>query len=111
MAPAAVRPIVDLWADQTTELGATYRWVQVFENRGEAMGASNPHPHGQIWAGSALPREAEREEATQRRHFAATDRRLLLDYAAQETGGPRVVLENDDWLASSRSGPSGRSRR
>ena len=37
--------------------GERYRWVQVFENRGEAMGASNPHPHGQIWAGSALPHE------------------------------------------------------
>ena len=41
-----------------TELGERYRWVQVFENRGAAMGASNPHPHGQIWAGDALPVEA-----------------------------------------------------
>jgi UDPglucose--hexose-1-phosphate uridylyltransferase len=98
MTPADVRRIVDLWGDQTTELAATYRWVQVFENRGEAMGASNPHPHGQIWAGSALPREAAREDAGQRRHEAETGRRLLLDYAAQESGGPRVVVENDDWL-------------
>jgi UDPglucose--hexose-1-phosphate uridylyltransferase len=98
MSPTDVAGVIDLWADQTTELGATYRWVQVFENRGEAMGASNPHPHGQIWAGSALPVEADREDATQRRHFAATGRPLLLDYAAQEAGGPRVVVENDDWL-------------
>ncbi len=98
MPPPGVRRIVDLWGDQTTELGATYRWVQVFENRGEAMGASNPHPHGQIWAGSALPREASREDAAQRAHFAATGRRLLLDYTAQESGGPRVVVENADWL-------------
>ena len=56
-APEVVR-VIDVWADQTAELGATYRWVQVFENRGEAMGASNPHPHGQIWAGTALPVEA-----------------------------------------------------
>lgn len=98
MNPADVRRIVDLWSDQTTELGATYRWVQVFENRGEAMGASNPHPHGQIWAGSALPREAAREDAGQRRHAEATGRRLLLDYAAQESGGPRVVVENAAWL-------------
>src|SRR5437868_15467223 len=62
------------------------------------MGASNPHPHGQIWAGSALPREAEREDTTQRRYLEAYGRPLLLDYAGQETGGPRVVLENDDWL-------------
>jgi UDPglucose--hexose-1-phosphate uridylyltransferase len=98
MPPAGVRRIVDLWADQTTELGASYRWVQIFENRGEAMGASNPHPHGQIWAGSALPRDAAREDAGQGRHFAATGRRLLLDYATQESGGPRVVVENDDWV-------------
>lgn len=98
MSPGAVRTIIDLWADQTTELGGSYRWVQVFENRGEAMGASNPHPHGQIWAGSALPVQAGREGATQRRYVEANGRRLLLDYAEQEHAGPRVVEENDDWL-------------
>jgi UDPglucose--hexose-1-phosphate uridylyltransferase len=94
----ALRDVIDLWADQTSELGATFRWVQVFENRGAAMGASNPHPHGQIWAGSALPREAAREDASQRRHLAKTGRRLLLDYVSQESGGPRVVVEDADWL-------------
>ncbi|HSS37095.1 MAG TPA: UDP-glucose--hexose-1-phosphate uridylyltransferase [Patescibacteria group bacterium] len=98
MSRDAVRSIVDLWADQTTELGRTYRWVQVFENRGETMGASNPHPHGQIWAGTALPVQAAREEASQRRHFTETGRRLLLDYVDQERAGPRVVTEDDDWL-------------
>jgi UDPglucose--hexose-1-phosphate uridylyltransferase len=98
MSPPAVRSIVDLWADQTTDLGTAYRWVQVFENRGETMGATNPHPHGQIWAGSALPVQAAREDATQRRHHEATGHRLLLDYVAQETGGPRVVVEDDRWL-------------
>ena len=94
----SVRGVIDTWADQTTELGGWSRWVQVFENRGESMGASNPHPHGQIWAGSALPREAAREDSTQRRYVEVHGRPLLLDYAGQETGGPRVVLENDDWL-------------
>jgi len=93
-----VRRVIDTWAEQTSELGADYAWVQVFENRGVAMGASNPHPHGQIWAGSALPNEAGRERETQRRHLSATGRRLLVDYAAQEQGGPRAVVENDDWL-------------
>jgi len=99
MPPGDIRRVVDVWADQTTELGANHRWVQVFENRGEAMGASNPHPHGQIWAGTALPVEAAREAATQSRHFAATGRRLLLDYVDQEAGGPRVVVETGEWLA------------
>ncbi len=98
MRPADVRATIDMWADQSSELGARYRWVQVFENRGETMGASNPHPHGQIWAGTALPREAAREDKGQRRRFAQTGRPLLLDYAAQEHGGPRVVVENDEWL-------------
>jgi UDPglucose--hexose-1-phosphate uridylyltransferase len=98
MTPAAVRATIDMWSDQSAELGTRYRWVQVFENRGETMGASNPHPHGQIWAGTALPREATREDDGQRRRFAETGRPLLIDYAAQEHGGPRVVVENDDWL-------------
>jgi UDPglucose--hexose-1-phosphate uridylyltransferase len=96
--PAAIREVIDLWAAQTTELGRDLRWVQVFENRGTAMGASNPHPHGQIWAGSALPREAVREDAGQRRYSATTRRRLLLDYAIQESGSARVVVEDQDWL-------------
>ena len=62
------------------------------------MGASNPHPHGQIWAGTALPVEAGRESASQARHLARTGHRLLLDYVAQESGGPRVVVESDEWL-------------
>jgi UDPglucose--hexose-1-phosphate uridylyltransferase len=98
MAPGDVRRVVDVWADETEELGRRFPWVQVFENRGQAMGASSLHPHGQIWAGSALPREATREDETQARHWQATGHRLLLDYAAQETGGPRVVEENDEWL-------------
>jgi UDPglucose--hexose-1-phosphate uridylyltransferase len=95
----AIRSVVDLWAEQSHELAATYRWVQVFENRGEAMGASNPHPHGQLWAGTALPTEAEREDATQRRHLETTGRRLLDEIAEREAGGPRVVEAVEGWLA------------
>ena len=93
-----VRRVVNLWASQSAELGSRFPWVQVFENRGAAMGASNPHPHGQIWAGEALPREAVREDATQRRHFESTGNRLLLDYVAQESGGSRDIGSNDEWL-------------
>ena len=99
MPEAGVRDVIDLWADQTSELGGSYRWVQIFENRGEAMGASNPHPHGQVWAGSALPASGAREDAAQRRHHDETGRRLLLDVVAQESGGVRSVEEDDEWLA------------
>ncbi len=98
MNAAQARSVVDLWSTQSASLGERFEWVQVFENRGSAMGASNPHPHGQIWAGSALPLEAEREDATQRRHFEVTGRSLLLDYAEQETGGPRDLGSDDEWL-------------
>jgi UDPglucose--hexose-1-phosphate uridylyltransferase len=98
MDAAAIGDVIDVWADQTTELGETYRWVQVFENRGRLMGASNPHPHGQIWACASLPGEASREDRQQRAHHARTGRSLLLDYVAQEVGGPRVVVATDDWL-------------
>ena len=98
MNAAQARSVVDLWSTQSASLGERFEWVQVFENRGAAMGASNPHPHGQIWAGNALPREAEREDATQRRHFEATGHSLLLDYAEQEVGGPRDLGSDDDWL-------------
>ncbi len=93
-----IRTVIDLWADQTTDLGRTWRWVQVFENRGEMMGASNPHPHGQIWAGSALPVEPAKEDAAQLRHWSDHGRLLLLDYLGQEKGSERVVVENDEWL-------------
>ena len=99
MPASNVRRVVDLWAEQTEELAERYRWVQVFENRGSAMGASNPHPHGQIWAGAALPVMAAREGATQKAYCDSTQRRLLLDYVAQESGGPRIVHELRDWLS------------
>jgi len=98
MDAAAIRRVVDVWAEQTSELGRDWRWVQAFENRGAAMGASNPHPHGQIWAGDALPVQAALELAEQTRHGAASGRRLLVDYAAAERGGPRQIREADGWL-------------
>ena len=99
MTAAQARSVVDLWADRRRPTWARrFEWVQVFENRGTAMGASNPHPHGQIWAGDALPREAAKEDATQRRHFESSGRRLLLDYAEQEVGGSRELGIDDDWL-------------
>ena len=56
-----IRSVVDLWASQLTELSETYKWVQLFENKGAIMGCSNPHPHGQIWACSFLPEEITKE--------------------------------------------------
>ncbi len=97
---AGIRAVIDLWADQLTELGKIYRWVQVFENKGTIMGCSNPHPHGQIWASSFLPNEIAVEDMTQREHMAETGVPMLVVYAALESGaGARTVVENDDWIA------------
>ena len=98
MDATAVRRVIDVWSEQTAELGRRWRWVQVFENRGDAMGASNPHPHGQIWAGSALPGEPAKEDGTQREHHSRTGRRLLLDIAELEVDGPRVVAATASWV-------------
>jgi UDPglucose--hexose-1-phosphate uridylyltransferase len=92
--------VIDLWADQTTELGSQYRWVQVFENKGAAMGASNPHPHGQVWATDFLPNEIAAEDHHQRVYYEVNGLPLLLDYVAQEIErAERVVVSNDDWAA------------
>ena len=95
-----IRRVVDLWAEQIADLGKTYRWVQVFENKGQAMGASNPHPHGQIWASNFIPNEAASEGRHQRAYFEDHGSPLLIDYAAVEAErGTRVVVENEHWLA------------
>lgn len=100
MDPAAIRTVIDVWAAQVEELGRAYRWVQVFENKGELMGCSNPHPHGQIWAGSALPNEPAKEDRMQREYFLRRGEPLLVEYAAIEAAsGERTVVENADWLA------------
>lgn len=95
-----IRRVVELWVEQVEELGQQYRWVQVFENKGQMMGASNPHPHGQVWAGNALPNEPAREDWHQRSYFTECALLLLLDYADLEAAqGERVVVENAHWLA------------
>lgn len=95
-----IRTVVDVWAEQTEELGAQYRWVQIFENRGAIMGSSNPHPHGQVWAGSVLPNEPAKEDRRQCAYFEAHHEPMLVAYAALEADkGVRIVVENEHWLA------------
>ncbi|CAJ0998699.1 Galactose-1-phosphate uridylyltransferase [Sodalis praecaptivus] len=96
----ALEAVIATWREQSAELGKTYPWVQVFENKGAAMGCSNPHPHGQIWANSFLPNEAERENRLQREYYRQQGSSLLLDYAARELAdGARTVVETRHWLA------------
>jgi UDPglucose--hexose-1-phosphate uridylyltransferase len=74
--------------------------VQIFENRGAMMGASNPHPHGQIWASASLPNEIEKEQRCQAAHLADAGRDLLGDYLKVELHErTRLVCENDGFVA------------
>jgi UDPglucose--hexose-1-phosphate uridylyltransferase len=94
-----IRRVIDAWAEQTVDLGKTYRWVQVFENKGAIMGCSNPHPHGQIWALDALPDEPEKEDRQQKAYFNARNTSLLVDYANLELSRrERLVVENEHWI-------------
>ncbi|WP_374604990.1 galactose-1-phosphate uridylyltransferase [Niveibacterium sp.] len=96
----AIGHVIDTWQVESADLGKTYPWVQVFENKGAMMGCSNPHPHGQIWANSFLPNEAAAEQRTQAEYFAKNGRPLLLDYATREVAdGARTVVETEHWLA------------
>jgi UDPglucose--hexose-1-phosphate uridylyltransferase len=99
MTVGQIQKVVDVWAAQVQELGARFKWVQVFENKGAAMGCSNPHPHGQIWAGNWLPRLVEQEENSQREHFKMQGHSLLLDYLAAELKAQaRVIESNEHWV-------------
>src|SRR5262249_26336209 len=62
-----LRKVVDEWVVQYLDLGSHdfINYVQIFENRGAMMGASNPHPHCQIWAGRSIPNEVAKESASQ----------------------------------------------
>ncbi len=102
MEQAAIRRVVDVWAAQESELAARadIAYVQIFENRGAMMGASNPHPHCQVWATQHLPNEPVAELASQRAHYAEHGSPLLLDYLALELReGERIVAQNESWVA------------
>jgi len=95
-----ISEVIKVWQQQLQELGQTYPWVQIFENKGAAMGCSNPHPHGQIWANSFLPNEVAREDINQRKYYQQQGSVLLVDYAKRELEQKeRIVVETEHWLA------------
>lgn len=72
------------WIEQLEELGKTYAWVQIFENKGTMMGCSNHHPHCQIWACSFLPNEPRIKDINQREYLEKYGRPMLMDYVERE---------------------------
>lgn len=94
--------IVDLWATQHNELGSLpdIKYVQIFENRGEMMGCSNPHPHGQIWANQTVPNEPGKEHGSQLAYAQKHNSCLLCDYLQLEAKAKeRIVCENAHFTA------------
>jgi UDPglucose--hexose-1-phosphate uridylyltransferase len=97
-----IRKVIDLWDEQTQELSgrADISYVQVFENRGAMMGASNPHPHGQIWASRSVPNEAVLEQSAQAAYLKEHGKCLLCAYRELEVKlGERVVASNASFVA------------
>lgn len=102
MEVADLSRVVDVWAEQYLELGAQddIGHVQIFENRGAMMGASNPHPHGQIWATEHVPQIPMREQESQAEYFKQSGRSLLEDYVKLELElGERLVYSNEHFVA------------
>jgi len=102
MTRAEIRRVIDVWTEEYQRLGSRpdVNHVQIFENKGEVMGSSNPHPHGQIWAQESIPlapaRETERLLAHQERHR----RTLLSDYLDAELAHEeRIVCANEEFVA------------
>lgn len=96
----ALKGVVSTWCEQVADLSQDYAWVQVFENKGSAMGCSNPHPHGQIWANSFVPVEVEKADRNQQAYFDKHGTSMLLDYANRESAdGTRTVVETEHWIA------------
>ncbi|CAF1244870.1 unnamed protein product [Rotaria sordida] len=94
--------VIKTWIDVCRDLANKYQWVQIFENRGEIMGCSNPHPHCQVWATDFLPNEARIKHRTQKDYFKKHNGNvLLLDYIKRELNDfkkERIVIDNEYWI-------------
>ncbi len=102
MEAEAIVDVISLWQKEYVELGSlpTINHVQIFENKGDIMGCSNPHPHGQIWAQSTIPQEVQKKSTKQQEYWAKTNRSLLGDYIRQEIIiNERIIIENDYFVA------------
>ncbi|RXK86951.1 UDP-glucose--hexose-1-phosphate uridylyltransferase [Filimonas effusa] len=98
----AIEKVIDLWKKEFADLASNpaIKYIQIFENKGEIMGCSNPHPHGQIWSQGSLPLEIAKETTQQKNWFTEKGRSLLSDYIAVELQEKeRIVLEKEHFVA------------
>jgi UDPglucose--hexose-1-phosphate uridylyltransferase len=98
----SIAKVIQLWKEeyQTLSYHPSISHVMIFENKGEMMGTSNPHPHGQVWATSYIPSLALQQLEAQQRYFEAHRDFLLLDYLRwEEVQEERIICSNDEWVA------------
>ncbi len=96
-----IAKVVKMWQHEYKTLGAEegINHVQIFENKGEIMGCSNPHPHGQIWSQSTVPNEVAKKDHHQKAYFEEKKSSLLGDYLLQEIAiNERIIWQNDDYV-------------
>jgi UDPglucose--hexose-1-phosphate uridylyltransferase len=101
MEQAEIVAVIEMWRQQFADLGARdfINYVQVFENRGAMMGASNPHPHCQMWGTSSIPNEPAKEQKAQRDYLQSHQRCLLCEYMYfEQSCGDRVIFKNEGFL-------------
>jgi len=96
-----IQDLVEVWRDRTSELARlpNVRYVFVFENRGEEIGVTLSHPHGQIYAYPFVPPVIQRELKAEARHMRKTGRCLYCDVIEGERDGERTVLRDERWIA------------
>lgn len=93
-----IEKVVDLWINQCHEIGNLdfINYIQIFENKGETMGCSNPHPHGQIWAQATIPNEPAKKQNQQKQYYNNNGSGLLSDYQHQElTRDERIIYQDE----------------
>ena len=96
-----IKNIIKMWQNEYSTLGNKpfINYVQIFENKGEIMGCSNSHPHGQIWAQQTIPNEPFKEQLNQYEYFKEKGNTLLSDYiTAEKQEMQRIVYENESFI-------------
>lgn len=101
MEVADIKKVIDVWSSEYSVLGEMkfINYVQIFENKGELMGCSNPHPHGQIWAQRSIPVEPSKEQAQMVKYYKKENKSLLKEYLKLELKErERIVYLNEDFV-------------
>ena len=96
-----IRELVDLWTERYVKISEDekIKYVFIFENRGAAVGVTMPHPHGQIYGYSVIPKKLELELRSCREHFDENGSCLVCDMLEDEVNdGRRVIFENEDFI-------------